>query len=75
MQTRIIMHSCLALLWFVLAVIIFFHVLDRWLGQAEDWKRYLAMSLALVMGLLRASQVYKLLQLKKRREMSDGPSL
>jgi hypothetical protein len=74
MQTRIIVQSCLALLWFALAVVILLHVPDRWLGQVEDWKRYLAMSLALVMGLWRASQVYRLLQQKKRREMTHGPS-
>lgn len=74
MQSRIIFYSCLALLWIALAVALFFRAHERWLGQAEDWKRYVAIALALLMVLWNIARIYKLLQLKKRREMTHGPS-
>jgi len=74
MQKRIAFYSLLAVLWFALAVAIFFRMHERWLGLADDWKRYVAIGLALLMMLWNFARIYLLLQLKKSREMTNARS-
>lgn len=49
MNSRIAFYLLLCILWLVLAVAIFMGFHEGFLGQAEEWKKYLAMGICLLM--------------------------
>src|SRR5436309_2241807 len=65
MNRSISLYVLLALIWAGLAVAIFFGAHERLLGQAEEWKRYLAMGLCGLMCLWNIARILMLRQLQR----------
>jgi hypothetical protein len=74
MNGRILFYALLALMWGVLAVAIFVGVHERWLGVADEWKRYLAMGLCGLMFLWNLVRIYALRQAQRARAAQHEPS-
>lgn len=76
MNGRILLYTLLALVWAGLALAIFFGVHEQLFnfGRAEDWKRYLAVGLCVLMFLMNLARIYMLRQRQRvRAETHDLP--
>ena len=74
MNGRILFYTVLALMWAALAIAILVGVHERWLGVADEWKRYLAMGLCTLMFLLNLVRIYGIRQAQRTRVEQNEPS-
>lgn len=75
MNSRILMYSAMCLLWLGFAVAIFMGYHEQFLNRAEDWKKYLAIGICVLMilfNLLRISKVR--LANARAKQTYDQPS-
>lgn len=68
MSARIWIYVGLAALWlaFAVAILLGYHELIPGLGKAEDWKKFLAAGLCLLMFSFNLARIYLIRQADKR---------
>jgi hypothetical protein len=71
MRGHILQYSLLALLWTGLTIAIFMGLHERFLGAAEEWKRYLAMSICGLMVLWNVARITMILQSRRAKAPPD----
>jgi hypothetical protein len=75
MNPTILFYSGLALVWLVMAVLIALGLHERFLGQADDWKKYLAMGICMLMvlwNIVRIMRIRVRLQQQSRTRPASG---
>ena len=73
MNGRIVFYAFLALMWGGLAIAILIGAHERWLGVADEWKRYLAMGLCGMMFLWNLVRIYAIRQAQRARAAHNEP--
>lgn len=78
MHPSLLFYCALGLVWLVMAVLIALGYHERFLGQADDWKKYLAMGICILMvlwNLVRIMRIRARLQLQKPPPPVTGDEL
>ncbi len=75
MNSRILMYGAMCLLWLGFAVAIFMGFHEQILGQAEDWKKYLAIGICALMVCFNLLRISRIRQAEARVKQSyDQPT-
>ncbi|MFT3881244.1 MAG: hypothetical protein QM703_16465 [Gemmatales bacterium] len=75
MNSRILMYSAMCVLWLGLAISIFMGFHEQFLGRAEDWKKYLAIGICVLMICFNLLRITRIRQADARaRQTNDQPS-
>ncbi len=75
MNSRILMYSAMCLLWLGFAVAIFMGFHEQFLGQAEDWKKYLVIGICALMVCFNLLRISRIRQAEARVKQSyDQPT-
>lgn len=59
MNSRILFYAGLCLIWLALTIAILLGYHERFLGQAEDWKKFLALGICVLMILFNLLRIYR----------------
>jgi len=75
MNSRILMYGAMCLLWLGFAISIYMGFHEQFLGRADEWKKYLAIGICVMMICFNLLRISRIRQANSRiRQAHDQPN-